>query len=287
MPHALSFHTRQLNRDGILEGTSGNLINLLYGSGYLDTLPGSPASLPRHVAPDEADYSLEARVRSYLAVNCAYCHQDPGTALPSAWEGNHHLTLDETGIINGIALAGTQNPADRLIVPGNPDRSVILNRVAATNGYTRMPALATNELDEAGIQLLTAWINQEASDLTNYAAWRLVNFSSASSAEGEPKFDADGDGVSNNDEWVALTDPNDSTAFPKTSLHITGGNIEIEIPVRANRGVVVERSSNMLDWFRWNVPGNDGIPRNPSGLSTLSGTAQGEQEFFRLKIEER
>lgn len=285
--HALSFHTRQLNRDGILEGTSGNLINLLYGSGYLDTLPGSPASLPRHVAPDEADYSLEARVRSYLAVNCAYCHQDPGTALPSAWEGNHHLTLDETGIINGIALAGTQNPADRLIVPGNPDRSVILNRVAATNGYTRMPALATNELDEAGIQLLTAWINQEASDLTNYAAWRLVNFSSASSAEGEPKFDADGDGVSNNDEWVALTDPNDSTAFPKTSLHITGGNIEIEIPVRANRGVVVERSSNMLDWFRWNVPGNDGIPRNPSGLSTLSGTAQGEQEFFRLKIEER
>jgi len=285
--HALSFNTRQLNRDGMLEGSPGNFINLLHRSGYLDTLPESPASLPRHLAPTESDYSLEARVRSYLAVNCAYCHQDPGTALPSAWEGNHHLTLDETGIINGQAMAGTRNPDDRLIVPGNPERSVILNRVAATNGYTRMPALATNELDEAGIELLTAWINQEASDLTNYAAWRVVNFGSASSAEGEPGFDADGDGISNHDEWIALTNPDDPTDVLHLAFSMVEGNIEIEIPGRANRSFVVERSTNMSDWLRWSVPGNDGIPRNPSGSSTLSGAAAGESEFFRYRIEER
>jgi glucose/arabinose dehydrogenase len=285
--HALSFNTRQLNREGTLGGMSGNFINLLHSSGYLDALPESPAAMPRHIGATEADYSLEARVRSYLAVNCAYCHQDPGTALPSAWKGNHRLTLDETGIINGLALAGTQNPNDRLIVPGDADRSVILNRVAATNGYTRMPALATNELDEVGIQLLTAWINQEASDLTNYAAWRFVNFASASSPEGAPEFDADGDGVSNHHEWLALSNPNDSTSFLRTSVELVEGNVEIEIPGRANRSFIVERSTNMVDWLRWSVTGNDGIPRNPTGSSTLSGTAGGEREFFRLKIEER
>ena len=120
--HALSFNTRQLNRDGVLEGMAGNFISLLHDSGYLDTLPAAPSALPRHISATETEYSLEARVRSYLAVNCAYCHQDPGTALPSAWRGNHHLTLDQTGLINGLALAGTQHPDDRLIVPGRPDR---------------------------------------------------------------------------------------------------------------------------------------------------------------------
>jgi hypothetical protein len=35
---------------------------------------------PRHLRPDESAYSLEVRARSWLAVNCAYCHL---AALPA------------------------------------------------------------------------------------------------------------------------------------------------------------------------------------------------------------
>jgi glucose/arabinose dehydrogenase len=285
--HALSFNTRQLNRDGTLEGMPGNFLTLLHNSGYLDALPDAPASLPRHVTAEETEYSLEARVRSYLAVNCAYCHQDPGTSLPSAWKGNHHLTIDETGIINAPAMLGTQNQNDRLIVPGNPDRSIILSRMATTNGYTRMPAIATNELDQVSIQLVTDWINQEATSLTNYTAWRIAKFGNAISAEGAPEFDADGDGVSNNDEWLSLTEPNNATEFLTTTLRNNAANLEITIPGRPNRSITVQRSTNLLDWLLWNVPGNDGIPRNPAAGSVISGTATEESEYFRLNIKER
>ena len=122
---ALSFNTRQLNRDGLLGGASGNFLTLLEDCGYLDDLPEAPLSLPKHIGPEETAYSLESRVRSYLDVNCAYCHQNPGID-PLSWEGNLDLTMAQTGLINGLALqAGPQHPDDRLVVPGNPMRSVL------------------------------------------------------------------------------------------------------------------------------------------------------------------
>lgn len=285
--HALSFNTLQLNREGSLDGIPGNFLNLLHESGYLDSPPAEPASLPKHVTPGETQYSLEARVRSYLEVNCAYCHQDPGTALPSAWKGNYHLTLDETGLINGSALGGARNPADRLIVPGSPGRSVVLSRIATTNGYTRMPAIATNELDEEAIQLLTDWISREASDLTNYNAWRIAKFGNDTSAEGAPDVDADGDGATNRAEWLALTDPRNANDFLRTAFRYEEGDLAVDLPGRANRSVVIEHSTDLFDWTRWNVPGNDGIPRNPAAEATLTGAANGAREFFRYAIGER
>ncbi len=283
--HALSFHTRQLNRDGVIEGMSGNFLTLLRDSGYLDMLPEAPGELPRHVAPAETDYSLEARVRSYLDVNCAYCHQDPGTAAGS-WKGNHHLTLAQTGLINGLAGSGTQHPDDRLVVPGNPARSILLNRVAVANGYTRMPPLATNELDAVSVQLLTEWITNEATTLTTYTAWRTHHFGDATSAEGAPEEDADGDGETNENEWLALTDPKNAGDFLSTTLRRNGGTVEVDVPGRANRRITVQHSLNLLDWFRWDVPGNDGIPRHPGSDATLKGPSIEEREFFRLSVEE-
>ena len=41
---------------------------------------------------------MEARVRSYLAVNCSYCHKTGGTA-PSSWDGRPELTLAQTMLV--------------------------------------------------------------------------------------------------------------------------------------------------------------------------------------------
>ena len=210
----------------------------------------------------------------------------PGSAPPS-WLGNHKLTMAETGLINGLAASGTQNPADRLVVPGDPDRSILLNRVAVTNGYTRMPSIASNELDHTNIQLLTDWINQEASVLTTYNAWRIAEFGTDSSPEGEPSADPDRDLANNQDEWLTHTAPLDNSSFIQTSLELSGDDVRINLPGFADRRVTVQRSLNLLDWFRWDAPGNDGIPRTPSVDHTLTAPRTEQQEFFRLSVEAR
>ena len=102
---ALSFNTRQLNREGsALAGLAGNFLTLLDTADYLVGLDEATTTLPRHVRPDETQFSLEARVRSYLAVNCAYCHHAGGSGPPS-WDGSPQLNLWDTRLINGLPLA--------------------------------------------------------------------------------------------------------------------------------------------------------------------------------------
>lgn len=284
---ALSFNTPQLNHPGILEGTSGNFLELLSSSGYLDQPPGEIAKLARHLAPSDIQYSLEARVRSYLDVNCAYCHQEGGIQ-PESWFGKSNLTMDETGLINGVASGGINHPDDRLIVPGNPIRSIILLRTAGAAGYSRMPPLASSEIDTEGLQLLTDWINQEATTEVNYAAWRLARFGSSKSPQGAPEFDADGDGFSNEREYLGGTGPLDPSSFPALLLQENGGNVEITFPAIGNRSVLIERSTDLSNWLPWTASGNDGLPRNPALPGpVISAPQSGPQEFFRLRVQER
>ena len=284
---ALSFNTPQLNHPGEIEGSSGNFLNQLFLSGYLDQAPGIPDQLPRHLMPEDDRFSLEARVRSYLDVNCAYCHQNPGIQ-PLSWEGNSHLTMAQTGLINGPVLGGIRDPADRLVVPGSPNRSVLLSRIAATNGYTRMPPLATNESDQAAIQLITDWLENEASIEVTYQTWRIARFGNTTSPQGNPTADPDGDGFTNQAEYLSKTDPTNGLDFLVTNFRLNGANIELILPALSNREVISERSLDLTNWEHWVSPGNDGIPRNPAlPPEALIAPASGTHEFFRLRIKER
>ena len=100
--------------------------------------------------------------------------------------------------------------------------------------------------------------------------------------------DPDGDGDDNQKEWLALTDPNDAADFLVTALRYDGSNVEIDLPGRPNRGITVQHSTDLINWTRWGVLGNDGIPRNPAGgPHTLFGTSTGQKGFFRLYLQEK
>lgn len=157
--HALSFSTRQLNRVAGLNGFTGNQLTLLHAAGYFTNQIEPPHTLARHVRPEETAFPAGTRARSYLAVNCANCHQAGGTAPPS-WDARAHLSLADTGLINGAAVQNGGDPLNRLIVPGDAAHSIVLNRTAAANGFTRMPPIGSNELDQPGVDLLTQWIEE-------------------------------------------------------------------------------------------------------------------------------
>ena len=174
--HALSFNTRQLNLSYDMAGFQGNQLDILREQGFFSNPPPPAAGLPHHIRPDESQFSREDRVRSYLDVNCAYCHMD-GSGIAMQWDARAHLSLEATGLVNGIPLNDGGDPLNRLVVPGDPGHSVILHRMAASNGFTRMPQLATNVIDQANIELLTAWILNDLSPgpLTLGSASRTVD----------------------------------------------------------------------------------------------------------------
>lgn len=279
--HALSFSTRQLNRTESVNNFIGNQLTLLHNAGYFANSPDSPNLLPRHVRADETQFPAEARVRSYLDVNCANCHRAGGSA-PATWDGSAPLTLAQTLLINGTAIQSGADPLNRLIVPGDTTHSIVLNRVALTNGFTRMPPLGSNELDPGAIALLTEWINALPSQQT-YAQWRVANFGNDTDPEGAPDFDADGDEQDNRAEFLAGTSPLDGGSKPQTEISTLGPNIVLTLDLPPNRSFQVETTTDLITWSLWDVPGNGGVP-TPGGPVTLMAPLVGDRQFFRAVL---
>jgi uncharacterized repeat protein (TIGR03806 family) len=174
--HALSFNTRQLNRDHAFPGGTANILTALAQAGYLNP-PGTPApipaAMPALVRTDDSTASIESRARSYLDVNCSQCHQPTGPAL-GFWDARATVPLAASGIVNGPLLDPAGDPANRVLVPGDAAHSHLLRRMAV-RGAGQMPPLASNERDLAGEALLAQWIAalgvpQAPSRLINLAA---------------------------------------------------------------------------------------------------------------------
>ena len=268
--HALSFNTRQLNRDATIHGHSGNQIDLLRLAGYFTNTPPSPNVLPRHVRPDETAFSLEARARSYLAVNCASCHSTTGS-----WDARAERSLVQTGLLNGLASQSGSDPLNRLIVPGDTTHSIVLSRVALTNGFTRMPPIGSSELDQVGITLLTNWITQLVTRQT-YDQWRTLHF--GNDPNGAPQLDFDNDGLTNEHEYLL----GDSFRLESTA---SGPNAHFSLTLPPNRLFQIETSSDLQTWQLWNAPGNQGVPSS-STTTTFQAPLSDLTRFFRMIVRE-
>lgn len=283
----LGFTTRQMNKVSDMGGFIGNELELLHQGGYFANEPDAPNTLPRHVRPDEISYPLEERARSYIAVNCAYCHRSDGTVSGANWDGRPELALFEMGLINGEAVNDNGNPTNRYVVPGDTLHSIVYNRVAETNGFGRMPPLATSELDHEGIDLLHGWITSELQLHQDYTAWRFDQFGSTNSPQGEAGFDADEDFMTNYEEFVAGTLPLDPSSYLVSQVSIDGSSVSVEFSVPGFRSAYIETADEPGGpWERWDVPGNSGLMR-PAGVVTITGAADDAKRFFRLVMEER
>lgn len=279
--HALSFNTRQLNQAIDSHGFSGNQIDLLDAHGFFANAAQPGASLPRHVRPDEPGFTLEQKARSYLDVNCANCHQAGGTA-PGTWDARAHLTLEETNLIDGLATNSGADPANRLIVEGDTDHSIVLNRIALTNGFTRMPPIGSSELDQESITLLTDWINSLGASPQTYEEWRIEQFGDASLPIGEADANPDGDASTNFEEFLAGTDPLSGGSFFRPQLSISGGSLTVEFTTTEARNFQIESSVDMETWMPW----NSGVSQAGALTSVMDVIPGDAQRFYRIVLSE-
>jgi len=286
--HALTFNTREMNHEGSLNGVAGNQIDTLAAAGYFSAPVPPSGLLPIHAAAADTNASLEFRVRSYLAVNCSQCHRANGTG-GGAWDGRAHLTLDQTGLINGLLDNTGGNPTNRLIVPGDKDHSVVWLRIQGTNGFGRMPPLGSHVLDQMAISLMAAWIDTDLTNRVSFADWQIANFGSTIDPNAQATADPDNDGANNHYEWLTQTPPLTNAPPPWTiSIDKDAGTISVNFKRVANVGFVVETGDTFGNWAPWNVPENQLWFSASTFEDSVSGPhdAAETNRFFRVRIVE-
>ncbi len=102
---------------------------------------------------------VSAEARAYLHANCSICHR-PGGGTNANLVLTYDTPLAEMGICNVDPESG-EWPAltdPKLLVPGDPSRSVLSVRMRSTVADERMPPLATEEVDPVGTTSVDAWI---------------------------------------------------------------------------------------------------------------------------------
>lgn len=128
----------------------------------LKILDNAPENLQSTVDYHDVSQSIDLRLRSYLDINCAHCHN----------EGSHcdyrplRLAFSETSDPVNIGLCVEPDEVINsslpyIITPSNKDRSVMHYRLMSTDQNLRMPLLGRTIVHEEGVQLLEEWINSK------------------------------------------------------------------------------------------------------------------------------
>lgn len=156
--YILGAKTRQLNRDFTFpSGVTDNELRTWSHLGLFDTNldEASLSQLPALARMDDIHRSLEDRARSYLDANCAHCHRPHGTV--AYFDARYDTPLAKQGLIDGPVLIDQRIDNPRIIAPRDIWRSILFMR-ADTVEALKMPPVARNEVDEAGMKLLRQWI---------------------------------------------------------------------------------------------------------------------------------
>jgi uncharacterized repeat protein (TIGR03806 family) len=148
----LGLKTRQFNRKIISEWDH---------AGLFDSSPTEAdfASSNFLAGLDDTNRSLEDRARSFLDVNCANCHRPGGTV--AYFDARFDTPLKQQGLIDGPVLINEGVDHARIVAPNDIWRSILYMR-ANTVEPIKMPPLAHQTVDRAGMALLRRWIESLA-----------------------------------------------------------------------------------------------------------------------------
>lgn len=254
---SLSFETAQLARSVTLEdGSAANQIALLARAGYFHNPPDHPGAYRRHPALNDEQVSLEARARSYLAVNCAPCHRPEGAIGGGFFDTRLGTPTDAAGLLEGRLNDSGNNPDLRVVVPGHPESSALLRRILSV-GTDRMPPISSGVTDEAGAALLERWIASAASR-PDFRTWLRELFGAAVAETADRTRDADGDGASDYMEFLTGTNPAQAGDAWRLGMEPGTGATGAMLRFRHPAGVLVSLESTRelhesAAWVPWGI----------------------------------
>ena len=149
----LGFRTEALQLEGDYGAGPEDQLAALHRIGVFDKLPKGTAW------PDwkSKGGSTEAGIRAYLDMNCAMCHQPHGP-------GNANIDLRYDTPLGKTNMVGTRPgiwhfgiPDARLLVPGDPEKSLLITRMMRTD-VKGMPPTSHSVLDRVALKRVHDWI---------------------------------------------------------------------------------------------------------------------------------
>jgi uncharacterized repeat protein (TIGR03806 family) len=155
----LGVNTRQLNGD--LTYSNGVTDNQLRALNHIRIFKSRISeaqinNMDREVSVTNDAEPLELRARSYLDSNCAQCHRPGGVG--AFFDTRFDTPLERQGLINGPIANPLGIPGAKVIVPDDPNRSILFQRIGVV-GDNQMPPLARNLVDSNAVAVIAEWIN--------------------------------------------------------------------------------------------------------------------------------
>jgi len=128
----------------------------------LNAVP-EPETIETMTAFDEPDSgSLDQRVRAYLAVNCAHCHSPGGNARTTGLD--LRLTQNDPAKIGvwktPVAAGRGSGGRSYDIVPGAPEKSILMHRLQSSDLAARMPNIGNRIVHQEAVDLIQKWISE-------------------------------------------------------------------------------------------------------------------------------
>ena len=163
----------QMNKAHDYGGVKDNQLRAWEHLGLFTNAPTKPpAELTKQADPYDTGASLEERARSYLSANCSVCHVAAGG-------GNAKMILSLGTNVAELNVIGARPQHDTfginnamLIAPGDPDRSVLYQRLSR-RGRGQMPPVVITTVDEQALALFRDWIRGLKPEHQFVRDWKL------------------------------------------------------------------------------------------------------------------
>lgn len=284
--YALGFNTAQLNRDVVFGTNVVNQLLAMNAMGCFGTNISNVGVLPALAPLSDEGISREYRVRSYLAANCAFCHQ-PGTSVHALWDGRLTTPLGKAGILDGRLYESGADSSNRVVTAGSLEHSSLYHRLA-NPGKDHMPPLATSVINTEAVDLLRDWILQDLPSTQQYSEWQKAIFPADNSAQSGPAADPDGDGASNYLEYLTGTNPLSRADVWTIQIERTQDSVALLFPQAANRLYEVQFTDDL--WSPWRPL--DSIENRPFASATNritivhDSTLNGTSRLYRICVNE-
>jgi len=151
---------RQLNRNYPYAQGVANQLQKMVDMQWLENHPDNQKWPKIAKWDDKKNYSVNERARAYLDINCGHCHRPGGPGKNSGLDltvyaqGEHSLGIFKAPVAAGAGSGGLNYD----IVPGAPEKSILLYRMESNDPGIKMPELGRGLIHKEGIELIEKWI---------------------------------------------------------------------------------------------------------------------------------
>ena len=221
-------------------------------------------------ALNDESKSLEFRAVSFIESNCAYCHRPGISGVAQAmFDARLETPISFSKLIDGKPHNNFGDPRRKFIYPGNPDLSVVYNRISKP-GLHKMPPLGSSLTYPVAIDVMERWISSiEGKNFT-----------------GNATADNDGDGHSNYTEFLLNTDANNSLDQFKPIVRADLNKSELDFILPANRDLIIYHTTD-LGKEEWKIVEDLKFIRysNTKQIIRLSEPIT-KRRFYRIEVRE-